>query len=95
MVLSDYICDKLLVVGDIAKGSHIDANGTNPCDSQSSNEAYVLATCNTSLPQNWTRGQNVGTFSVSSSYCQNRKYGIEKRSYANNYLFIQHQEMDW
>lgn len=66
-VLSDYICDKLKVIGDIAIGEHVEADGVNPCDSASSNEAYVLATCNTSLPEEWHRGQKVNDYLVYGS----------------------------
>ena len=57
----EFGCSKTSVVADIAKGDHIDHPDAYPCGiiNRGSNEAYVLATCNVTHPDNWTRGLQV------------------------------------
>ena len=57
----EFGCSKTSVVADIAKGDHIDHPDAYPCGiiNRGSNEAYILATCNVTHPDNWTRGLQV------------------------------------
>ena len=57
----EFGCSKTSVVADIAKGDHIDHPDAYPCGiiNRGSNEAYILATCNVTHPDNWIRGLQV------------------------------------
>lgn len=58
---ADFECIKTNVIADVALGERIDHPDAYPCGflNTGSNEAYVLATCNVTHPDNWTRGMKV------------------------------------
>lgn len=59
--LSDYVCDKLAVIGDIAHGDHVNHWASGNCSyfEKGSDESYVLATCNVTTQDTWVRGEQV------------------------------------